>query len=79
MMFHILYHLRLEFSLRLVVIFLLSCSEIEEGSPSEEVVENEETQEAVETDGENRSVSHSCRKYLVTQMMLDREYGYLLT
>lgn len=59
--------------------FLLSCSEIEEGSPSEEVVENEETQEAVETDGENRSVSHSCRKYLVTQMMLDSEYGYLLT
>ncbi|XP_067232458.1 intracellular hyaluronan-binding protein 4 isoform X2 [Chanodichthys erythropterus] len=29
-------------------------SEIEEASPSEEVVENEETQEAVETDGENR-------------------------
>uniref|UniRef100_A0A8C1ZU08 Zgc:103482 n=1 Tax=Cyprinus carpio TaxID=7962 RepID=A0A8C1ZU08_CYPCA len=29
-------------------------SEIEEGSPIEEVVENEETQEAVETDGENR-------------------------
>lgn len=29
-------------------------SEIEEGSPSEEVVENEETQEAVEADGENR-------------------------
>ncbi|XP_026052161.1 plasminogen activator inhibitor 1 RNA-binding protein [Carassius auratus] len=29
-------------------------SEIEEGSPSEEVVENEETQEVVEADGENR-------------------------
>ncbi|XP_073679970.1 intracellular hyaluronan-binding protein 4 [Garra rufa] len=29
-------------------------SEIEVGSPSEEVVESEETQEAVETDGENR-------------------------
>lgn len=40
---------------------LLSCSEIEEGSPSEEVVESEETQETIETDGENRSVSHSWR------------------
>uniref|UniRef100_A0A8C1ZUF6 Zgc:103482 n=1 Tax=Cyprinus carpio TaxID=7962 RepID=A0A8C1ZUF6_CYPCA len=39
---------------KMVFIFLLSCSEIEEGSPIEEVVENEETQEAVETDGENR-------------------------
>lgn len=47
----------------------MSCSEIEEASPSEEVVENEETQEAVETDGENRSVSNSCRKYLITQCL----------
>lgn len=63
---------------KLLSFFFLSCSEIEEGSPSE-VVETEETQEAVETDGENRSASHSCRKYLVTQMMLDSEYDYLLT
>jgi len=45
-----------------MVVILLSCSEIEEGSPSEEVVETEETQEVVATDGENRSVSYSCRK-----------------
>lgn len=54
-----------QFAEKMFVIFLLSCSEIEEGSPSEEVVETEETQEVVATDGENRSVSHSCRKYLV--------------
>lgn len=46
-------------SFKMAVIFLLSCSEIEEGSPREEVVETEETQEVVATDGENRSVSHS--------------------
>lgn len=43
----------------------MSCSEVEEASPTEEVVESEETPEGVET-GENGSL-HYCREYLVTQ------------
>uniref|UniRef100_A0A673N991 Plasminogen activator inhibitor 1 RNA-binding protein-like n=1 Tax=Sinocyclocheilus rhinocerous TaxID=307959 RepID=A0A673N991_9TELE len=46
-------------------------SEIEEGSPSEEVVENEETQEAVETDGENRPSETEEVIELALEMTLD--------
>lgn len=52
---------------------LVSCSEIEEGSPSEEVGESEETPETVEADGENRSVSHIYREYLAMHTMLGSE------
>lgn len=43
----------------------MSCSEIEEATPSDEVVESEETPEGAET-GENRLFSHNCGEYLVT-------------
>uniref|UniRef100_A0A8C2CHL2 Zgc:103482 n=1 Tax=Cyprinus carpio TaxID=7962 RepID=A0A8C2CHL2_CYPCA len=44
-------------------------SEIEEGSPNEEVVESEETREAVETDGENRPTEEVIE--LALEMTLD--------
>lgn len=58
------------FLFQMAVIVLVSCSEIEEAQPSEEVVESEETPEGVET-GENRSFSHKCREYLVSRSEFD--------